>query len=113
MPTALKKVCLVDKNTGTLMRTVRSLAIRLVAAGTHTYTTKSKLKKFINRDRKVAKTFAALKAAGIDLKGDKKGSTIHREEKGKQIIMVKLGDRQTLKGWLDPVYQRRILMFPS
>jgi len=48
-----KRVNIVDITTGVLMRTPRSYAKRLVEAGTHHYTSKGRLKKFLNREAKL------------------------------------------------------------
>ena len=47
---------------GMLMRTTRSYAAKLVANGTHTYTTKSKLRSFLNKDMKLYKNSLVLNA---------------------------------------------------
>ena len=75
-----KKVNIIDKSTGNMMRTPRSLAEQLVAAGTHHYTSKSKLKSFLNQQGKLYRNAELLKNVDFSKKQDK---NFISEENGK------------------------------
>jgi hypothetical protein len=66
-----KRVTLIAIGTHTLMRTVRSEAEPLVAAGTHRYTTKGKLKSFINREMKLYRTGNVVRFLQEDFEANK------------------------------------------
>lgn len=61
MYTENRKVVVIEKETGIYTRTVRSLANRLVEAGTHNFTSKGSLKKFLNREAKLHRNHKYIK----------------------------------------------------
>lgn len=113
---------------GILMRTTRSYAEKLVAQGTHTHTSKSKLRCFLNRDMKLHKNAKILNA--IDLKDKKLGHVVFQDpHNGKLYVALKKKEVQTemqhkkevdpdtgmLKVFMMmvPHYELRIARFPN
>lgn len=66
-----KKVTIINVKDQVLMRMLRSDAIELVASGQFKYTTKGKLKSFINREIKLYKTKKAIEGINFDDKDGK------------------------------------------
>lgn len=89
---------------GILMRTTRSYAARLIAQGTHTYTSKSKLKSFLNKEGKLHRNERTLHRLGIDLtKLGKKGKDVSRTEQKSFIYNDQYTGKVYLALWLKDV----------
>lgn len=94
-----KRINIFNKETGMLMRTTVSVAKMLEAKG-YKPTSKSKLKCFLNRERKMHKNGTILEKLGIDInKPDSKNryfkmpsGKIHVIIKGRQNLLVKYPD---------------------
>lgn len=66
---------------GILMRTTRSYAERCIEAGTHSYTSKSKLKSFLNKNAKLYRNERTLAGTKIDLANLGKGNKVQKYSK--------------------------------
>lgn len=78
----------VVQEAGMLMRTTRSYAQQLVDNGTHTFTSKGKLKSFLNKDMKLYRNSKVLDK--VDLKNKKAGHVIFTDEyTGKTYVGIK------------------------
>ena len=81
---------------GILMRTTRSYAAKLIAAGTHTYTTKNKLKSFLNKDMKLYKNSLVLNA--MIPKKDSQGKVVMEKNEQGQLVPVMVRKYDLEKG---------------
>lgn len=112
---------------GILMRTTRSYAAKLVAAGTHSYTTKGKLSSFLNKSLKLYKNGKVIEK--LDLKDKKQGHVIFNDPYNrKTYVGIKKGEKEIImqhKTEVDPntgklkefkrqqpLYEMRVARYP-
>lgn len=78
---------------GMLMRTTRSYAAKLLANGTHTVTSKGKLKSYLNRSKKLHNNATFVKR--FDLDDKKAGHKMFKDPYGKKTyLLIKRGERE-------------------
>lgn len=122
-----RRVNVIDDTNSTILRTTYSYAQKLIAEGTHSYTTKSRLKSFINRESKIYRNSEAIK--NLDFKNKKsKHKIIQDEESGKTIAAIWMKDkmvtitsrqidpstgRNMMKSGDMPMHTLRVLQFPK
>lgn len=117
----LKKVCIKDKKTGNIMRVFGSTAEIAVASGTHEYSTKSALKRFLNQQMKLIKNGSVINK--MDFSNKSKNKIWEDPHTGKTYAAIWYRDDLLPTGKLDgsgkeeviskPVYTFRIAKFPS
>ena len=89
----------VIQEAGMLMRTTRSYAEKCIAAGTHTYTTKSKLKSFLNKQGQLTRTFNILNANSIDVSNAPKKALFRMPSGNIHIVLGKYRDKNSVFRW--------------
>ncbi len=81
------------QQSGMLMRTTRSYAARLISNGTHTITSKGKLKSYLNKSRKLYKNSQFIKQ--FDLNDKKAGHKMFEDTfSGKTYILIKRKEKE-------------------
>ena len=76
----LKRINIINKETGGLMRTTRAQAVELVNAGTHHTTSKNKLKSFLNKLKKSYANEYYFKSHKIDLNNKSQANLLRRDD---------------------------------
>lgn len=87
---------------GILMRTTRSLAAKYIATGNYSYTSKSKMKSFLNREAKLHRNKRTIKTFGTSSATtyfEQMATIPHKGKKYSLVTCVKFLMRWTTKHW--------------